>query len=87
MTPTTDPNHTAVESERVIEMEDNLCPKPTCGKPESTTRKHAGKTISICDNGHGWDAQEEAAKKAKAQAKTRMARIERFMRPRESNSA
>ena len=49
-------------------MEDNICPKPTCGKPESTHRWKAGKRLSICGNGHSWNQEEVAAQKAKAEA-------------------
>lgn len=48
-------------------MEDqNNCPKPNCGRPESTHRWSAGKKLSICGNGHSWNAQEVAAQRAKA---------------------
>jgi hypothetical protein len=47
-------------------MEDNNCPKPNCGRPESTHRYSAGKKLSICGNGHSWDAGEVAAQRAKA---------------------
>lgn len=43
----------------------NNCPKPDCGRPESTHRYSAGKKLSICGNGHSWDAQEVAAQRAK----------------------
>jgi hypothetical protein len=48
-------------------MEENTCPKPNCGRPESTSRHHAGKRLSICGNGHSWDA--EALKEQRAKAK------------------
>lgn len=47
-------------------MEDNNCPKPNCGRPESTHRYSAGKKLSICGNGHSWDQAEIAAQRAKA---------------------
>ena len=46
--------------------EPNNCPKPNCGRPESTHRYSAGKKPSICGNGHSWDAVEIAAQRAKA---------------------
>lgn len=46
--------------------EDNNCPKPACGQPESTHRYSAGKRLSICGNGHSWDAKEIADQRAKA---------------------
>jgi hypothetical protein len=46
--------------------EPNNCPKPNCGRPESTHRYSAGKKLSICGNGHSWDAAEIAAQRAKA---------------------
>ena len=48
-------------------MEDNNCPKPECGRPESTHRIKAGKRLSICGNGHSWDAVEVAAQRRKAE--------------------
>jgi len=47
-------------------MEPNNCPKPDCGRPESTHRYSAGKKLSICGNGHSWDPVEVGAQKAKA---------------------
>lgn len=47
-------------------MEDNNCPKPNCGRPESTHRYAAGKKLSICGNGHSWDQAEIAARRANA---------------------
>ena len=47
-------------------MEENNCPKPDCGRPESNHRYSAGKRLSICGNGHSWDAAELAAQRAKA---------------------
>jgi hypothetical protein len=47
-------------------QEPNNCPKPDCGRPESTHRFSAGKRLSICGNGHSWDAAEVAAQRAKA---------------------
>jgi hypothetical protein len=46
--------------------EPNNCPKPNCGRPESTHRYAAGKKLSICGNGHSWDQVEVAAQRAKA---------------------
>jgi hypothetical protein len=46
--------------------EPNNCPKPDCGRPESTHRYSAGKRLSICGNGHSWDAQGVADQKRKA---------------------
>jgi hypothetical protein len=46
--------------------EPNNCPKPDCGRPESTHRYSGGKRLSICGNGHHWDAAEIAAQRAKA---------------------
>ena len=46
--------------------EPNNCPKPDCGRPESTHRYSAGKRLSICGNGHHWDAAEIAAQRVKA---------------------
>jgi hypothetical protein len=46
--------------------EPNNCPKPDCGRPESTHRWSAGKKLSICGNGHHWDQAEIAAQRAKA---------------------
>ena len=46
--------------------EPNNCPKPNCGRPESTHRYSAGKKLSICGNGHSWDQVEIAAQRAKA---------------------
>lgn len=48
--------------------EENICPKPNCGKPESTHRWSAGKRLSICDKGHSWDAKELAEKRANTKA-------------------
>lgn len=47
-------------------MEENNCPKPDCGRPESTHRYSAGKKLSICGNGHTWDQQAIAEQRAKA---------------------
>lgn len=47
-------------------MEENNCPKPDCGRPESSRRNSAGKQLSICGNGHSWDAVEVAEQRAKA---------------------
>jgi hypothetical protein len=48
-------------------MEDtNICPKPDCGRPESTHRYSAGKRLSICGNGHSWDQEAISAQRAKA---------------------
>jgi hypothetical protein len=53
-------------------MEDqNNCPNPGCGRPESTHRWSAGKKLSICGNGHSWDAQAIADQRAKAKAAER----------------
>jgi hypothetical protein len=46
-------------------MEPNNCPKPDCGRPESTHRWSAGKRLSICGNGHSWDPKETAEQRAK----------------------
>lgn len=46
----------------------NNCPKPDCGRPESTHRYSAGKKLSICGNGHSWDQVEVAAQRRKAEA-------------------
>jgi hypothetical protein len=46
--------------------EDNNCPKPNCGRPESTHRYSAGKKLSICANGHSWNQAEIAAQRVKA---------------------
>lgn len=46
--------------------EANNCPKPDCGRPESTHRYAAGKKLSICGNGHTWDQAAIAAQRAKA---------------------
>ena len=46
--------------------EPNNCPKPDCGRPESTHRYSAGKKLSICGNGHSWDQAEIQAQRAKA---------------------
>jgi hypothetical protein len=46
--------------------EDNNCPKPECGKPESSSRYKAGRKLSICGNAHSWDAVEIAEQRAKA---------------------
>jgi hypothetical protein len=46
-------------------VEENNCPKPDCGRPESTHRYSAGKKLSICGNGHSWDQAEIAAQRAK----------------------
>lgn len=61
-------------------MEDqNNCPKPDCGRPESTHRYSAGKRLSICGNGHSWDAQEVAAQRAKArEAEYSEVKLDRF---------
>lgn len=48
--------------------EQTNCPKPDCGRPESTHRYSAGKRISICGNGHSWDPVELAEQRAKAKA-------------------
>lgn len=48
--------------------EPNNCPKPDCGRPESTHRWSAGKKLSICGNGHSWDQAEVAAQREKARA-------------------
>lgn len=42
------------------------CPQPGCEKREYLTRRHAGRDLSICPNGHSWDAVEVAAQQAKA---------------------
>ena len=47
-------------------MEENTCPKPECGRPESTHRWSAGKKLSICGNGHSWDQAEVNAQREKA---------------------
>lgn len=52
-------------------MEPNNCPKPDCGRPESTHRFSAGKRLSICGNGHSWDAQAIAEQRAKTKAAER----------------
>lgn len=54
-----------------MSTEENNCPKPDCGRPESTSRQHAGKRLSICGNGHSWDAQAVAEQRAKAKAAER----------------
>lgn len=43
------------------------CPKTECGKREYLTRRSAGRTLSICPNGHSWDAIELAAQRQKSQ--------------------
>jgi hypothetical protein len=48
--------------------EPNNCPKPNCGRPESTHRYSAGKRLSICGNGHHWDQAEVTAQRLKARA-------------------
>ena len=50
--------------------EPNNCPKPECGRPESTHRWSAGKRLSICGNGHSWNQVEEMKKKQKADEAT-----------------
>jgi hypothetical protein len=57
--------------------EDNNCPKPDCGRPESTHRWSAGKKLSICGNGHSWDQQAITEQRAKARdAEDREIKIE-----------
>jgi hypothetical protein len=51
--------------------EPNNCPKPNCGRPESTHRWSAGKKLSICGNGHSWDQAEVAAQRAKTREASR----------------
>lgn len=43
------------------------CPKPGCGKREYLTRRSAGRDLSICPNGHSWDAVEVLAQQRKTQ--------------------
>lgn len=57
-------------------MEENNCPKPTCGKPESTHRWSAGKRLSICGNGHSWNQEEMSEQRAKAEAQRQEAKFE-----------
>jgi hypothetical protein len=60
-------------------MEENTCPKPNCGRPESTSRHHAGKRLSICGNGHSWDQVEIQLQREKArEAKEREGRPNRI---------
>jgi len=47
------------------------CPKPECGKPEYLTRRSAGRTLSICPNGHSWDRIELAAQRQKHERATK----------------
>ena len=49
-------------------MEPNNCPKQECGRPETASRQHAGKRLSICGNGHSWNPVEVAAQRSKAKA-------------------
>lgn len=46
--------------------EENNCPKPDCGRPESAHRWSAGKKLSICGNGHHWNAEAVAEQRRKA---------------------
>jgi len=47
------------------------CPKPGCGKPEYVTRRSAGRTLSICPNGHSWDPIEVVAQRQKHERATK----------------
>lgn len=38
--------------------DEDKCPKPSCGRPESAHRFSAGKRLSICGNGHSWNKEE-----------------------------
>lgn len=52
--------------------EEITCPKPACTSPkESVTRRHAGRTISICGNGHSFDKDEIRQQRSKAEAANR----------------
>jgi len=48
--------------------EENNCPQSKCGRPESNHRFSAGRRLSICANGHAWDAVKIAVQRATKQA-------------------
>lgn len=46
---------------------EQLCPKPGCGRPETTSRTSGGKRLSICGNGHSWDPEQVSAQRERAE--------------------
>jgi hypothetical protein len=52
-------------------VNEDQCPKPECGRPKSTSRRAAGRELSICGNGHSWDPIEIREKNRKAEEANR----------------